>query len=162
MSVAVGDVIAALVTTFDGITGFALPATATAADAVVFDGPLPTESRPFRFVLVGSTGEDDDDFTTDDEVSAMGPGNWHEETGSVACSAWAWSGSGDIAALRAQALDLYEACRDAVAANRTLGGVLPVNGLAQVTAGRGRQVQTSNGPLCRVVFTVTYRTVQTS
>ena len=144
------DVIAALVTTFDGAT-----------TAQVFDGPVPTSEKPTDYVLVGSTGEDEDDASADFELSPMGPGDWYDETGAVECSAWSWTGDTDITVPRAACIATFEACRDAVAANRTLG-VLPLNGLATVTGMRLRQQQTSAGAICRAVFTVTYRNTLTA
>lgn len=151
MSVVLGQVITALVSTF----------TTANPTATVIDGPRPTSDRATSFILVGSTGDDDDDATTDDTLSALGPGTWHDENGEVFCSAWAWSGDTDIVTVRTSALGLYRACRDAVAADRTLGGALPLAGLAQVTRARLRQQQTSEGALVRVVFSVTYSTILT-
>lgn len=148
MATALGPVMAALVTTFDAAT-----------TATVYDGPVPTSDGPTEYVLVGSTGEDDDDDATlDAVVSAMGPGNWHDETGEIRCSAWAWSGDTDIATVRNQAVALFEVCREAVEDDRTLGSTLPLNGLAEVGGAALRQQQTTAGAICRVVFTVRYRT----
>jgi hypothetical protein len=148
---ALGDVIAALVALFDAATS-----------AKVFDGPKPETSGVKDYVLVGSTGEDEDSASADFALSDLGPGGWVDETGSVECSAWSWSGGTDIAAQRSAAVATFEACRDAVHADRTLGGALDLNELATVTGFRLRQAQTTEGAIARVLFTVTYQTVLTS
>lgn len=145
MSTVLGQVITALVSTF----------TTANPTATVIDGPRPSSDRPPLFILVGSTGDEDDDATTDDTLSDMGPGTWHDESGEVFCSAWAWTGDTDPAGVRASALAAYAACRDAVAADRTLGGILQLPGLAQVSNMRLRQ-SAEGGSLARVIFSVTY------
>lgn len=127
----------------------------------VYDGPTVTSGTEKVFVLVGSTGEDDDAATTDLSLSNLG-NRWDDESGEIVCSAWATSGSTDIPALRVTAAALVEACRDAVNASPRLG-VLPTGYIARV-AGRValRQSQTSKGAAVRFTFTVTYSSLLTS
>lgn len=145
------DVILALVARFG-----------TAVTAPVYDGPVPAAVNKGDFVLVGSTGEDDDGGAVDLELSTLGPGTWLEEVGEVVCSCWSWSGGTDLPARRAAADALTAACVTAVATDRTLGGLLVAPGLAEVTAIRYQPRQTSEGAICRFTFSVLYRHVNTT
>lgn len=144
------EVILALVALFDG-----------AVAAPVYDGPVPAAVNKGDFVLVGSTGEDDDGAVIEQELSEVGPGTWLNEVGEVVCSCWSWSGGTDLPARRAAAAALVTACADAVAADRTLGGLLKTPGLAEVSSIAYQPRQTSDGAICRFTFFVTYRHVNT-
>lgn len=145
------DVIAALVTRFDA-----------AVTPSVYDGPVPPAVNKQDYVLVGSAGEDGEDGATVDlELSDLGPGNWHSETGDITCSAWSWSGGTDVSARRSTATQLAEDCAAAVHTDRTLGGLLDGDGLAQVGAFQYRAHQFAEGALVRVTFSVTYSHLNT-
>ena len=143
-------VLLALVSRFDG-----------AVAAPVYDGPVPAAVNNGDFVLVGSTGEDEDGAAVDLELSEMGPGTWLNETGEVVCSFWSWTGGTNLPARRAAASALATACAAAVAADRTLGGLLVAPGLAEVSTIRYQPRQTSDGAICRFTFSVLYRHVNT-
>lgn len=145
------DVLQALVALFDA-----------AVSVPVHDGPVPQSVNSGEFVLVGSTGDDEDGAVVDIELSTLGPGDWFDESGEIVCSAWSWSGGTDLAARRAAALALASACASAVAADRTLGGLLEAPGLAQTQVFRYEPRQTSEGAICRIVFSVTYAHVNTT
>jgi hypothetical protein len=130
----------------------------TAAVTVpVYDGPFPPAVNSPQFVLVGSTGEQGDDgASVEFELSELGPGTWHNETGQIICSAWAWDGGTDVPARRAEAEAAAMACIGAVWADRTLGGLLHGAGIAQATGIRYQPQQTDRGAICRFLWTVTY------
>lgn len=133
--------------------------TASAVD--VYDGPVPPAVNKQRYILVGSSAEDEDGATVTQELSNLGPGEWHDEAGEVICSFWSWSGGTQIATVRADALELANFCADAIHADRTLDGVLVPPGLAEVSDYRLRMSQTSSGAMCRVSFTVNYAHLST-
>lgn len=145
------EVIAALVTMF--------------RDAVpvnVYDGGDPTSVNQGDFVLVGSTGIlDEDGAIVTREGSTLGAGEWADEDGEVLCSSWSWTGGTDMAARRAAALVNANLCVDAIAADRTLGGLLVNPGLAQVTELRYQPRQTAEGTQCRILFSVSYSHLNT-
>lgn len=140
------SVIASLVTVFD-----------TAVSVDVYDGPVPTSVNKSDFVLVGSTGEEDDGAVVELALSDTGPGTWFDETGEVVCSVWSWSGNTDLAARRVAAAANAVACINAVKANRTLSGLLVAPGLAEVSVLNYQPRQTSEGAICRFTFNVSYR-----
>lgn len=144
------DVIAALVAKFS-----------TAVDVPVHDGPVPTSVNSGEFVLVGSTGDDEDGAAVDLGLSSMGPGTWTDEAGEIVCSTWSWGGGTDLAVRRSAALGLAVACADALAADRTLGGLLQAPGLGEVRTFRYEPRQTKEGAICRIVFSVDYIHVNT-
>lgn len=127
----------------------------------VYDGPQPTGADDMVFVLVGSTGEDDEDSATLTlDRSSLG-NKWTDESGSVTCSAWAGDGDGDLTSLRAVALTLMQTCKAAVDGEPTLGGVLSSGHFASVTDGALRQQQNKQGAVARVTFTVSYSSLLT-
>lgn len=128
----------------------------------VYDGPNPIAANKGDFVLVGSTGEEEDGATVEQEPSDLGPGTWLDESGEVICSAWSWTGSdaSTVPARRAAALSYVDACSDAIAANRSLGGVLG-QGTAVVTGIRYQTRVAPEGTTVRVLFTVAYQTLNT-
>lgn len=146
---------AQLVTIFATIT----PPT---ADFAVFDGPMSRTSPPKSFLLVGTDGgetgggdEREDGATAEQTLSPMA-NNWREESGEVVCAAWAWSGETDFVALRTTVKAIADAAETLIQGDRTLGGVLVKPALAEVTALRLREVQTTNGAFVRGAFTVSY------
>lgn len=156
MSAVLPAVIAALVAAFDAVI-----------EAPVYDGPVILGDRPTSYIQVGSavngipgTGTATDESSSFSlELSDMGPGTWEQETGEIPCAAVAGTGDPDVVAARAVAFALFEQCRAALRADRTLGGVLPLNGLALIGAGSLSQLQTTEGAVASVSFTVPYSTV---
>lgn len=126
----------------------------------VFDGPKPVAVNHGEFVLVGSTGEEDDGARFEMAASDLGPGSWFDEFGEVVCSAWSWSGGTDIVARRAKALALASACVTAVHADRRLGGLCLEPG-AVVSDLSYQPRQSDTGAIVRVVFSVTYKALNT-
>lgn len=144
------EVIDRLVTVFDA---------AVAVD--VYDGPKPEAVNKPQFVVVGSSGDDEDGAAADLTPSDTGPGGWLDETGEIICSAWSWSGGTDVATRRSEALSLAESCLSALHADRTLGGLLVVPGAVTSTL-RYEARQPESGAIVRVSFTVAYTALITS
>lgn len=145
------QVISALVSIFDNATS-----------ATVYDGPVPPAANKTDFVLVGSSAEEGEDgATVTQDLSDLGPGTWLAEGGEVICSFWSWSGGTDIAARRTAAAASATACADAVAADRSLGGLLTEPGIAQVSDFRYHAEQRAEGALCRFTFSVLYSHLHT-
>ena len=112
-----------LVTNFPAMTG--LDASA------VFDGHPVTGDSPNSFATVGySTASDvPGQFTQIDSVDGVGI----DEMGHVVCDLVVNSGDDGVAGVRVAAFAMYDQVRAYVKADPTLGGVLSVNGTAQVT-----------------------------
>lgn len=144
------EVIARLVIIFDAATPWP-----------VVDGPKPEAVNHREFVLVGSTGEDEDGGVIDRVSSDLGPGTWRDESGEVICSVWSWSGGNDLSQRRALALATTSTLIEAVEADPSLGGLLTAPQLAEVLDVRYQPRQTETGAIVRVVFTVSYRTLET-
>lgn len=138
---------------------WAVDVPATVPGAVVFDAPQPTSRTLKKWVVVGSASDDQEDATATQAESSMGPGGWVDETGTITCSAWSFSGSTDAAARRREALELLEACEASLAAHRDLDGLL-VPGFARTAPSTVaiQQRQTDGGSIARVIFTVSYFT----
>src|SRR4051812_22092393 len=109
---------------------------ALSSDVKVFIAPRTRSgAAPRQFVLVGADGGGtglndgltDDGLVAEQSLSAMGNG-WVDESGSVRCAAWAWTGDGDFASLRTQVQSMYDLCAATVRADRALGGVLATAG----------------------------------
>lgn len=118
----------------------------------VYDGLPLTGDTPRTFVTVGySTGED----MSGNAEDTNGLGDIGQESGVVRSDLVCWSGSGTVTPLRAQAFGLYDAWRDAVRADPSLG--LPaVNATLAVDA---EPEQTASGPLFRLTVTLSYTAV---
>lgn len=125
----------------------------------VFDGPVPTSINHQQFVLVGSTGEEEDGATIDRPESNLGPGGWREEVGDIVCSAWSYSGGTDIATRRANAMSTTAALIAAVEADPSMGGLLTAPRRAEVLDVRYQPRQTDTGAIVRIIFSVTYRSL---
>lgn len=129
----------------------------------VYDGPRPTSAADPDYVLIGSTGDDGDDAATNDlSLSSLGPGTWTDHDGEIVGSVWSVTGGTDMTACRAAAQATFDAVKAAIDADRTLGGVLKMPGLARVSRAALRQQQTSEGAVCRIAFTVTYQHTSTT
>lgn len=136
--------------------------TTAVSPVAVFDGPVPPAANKTDFVLVGSTGDDFEDGATVGRVlSDLGDGTWFDESGEVFCSAWSWSGDTNIAARRTAVTTMATACAAAVAADRSLGGLLVAPGLALVSDFRYQPRQSAEGALVRLIFSVTYTHLNT-
>lgn len=149
----INSVLAALVAKFDAAT-----------TVPIFDGPdiSALNKQATGFVLVGSSGDEDEDAVVIDQaLSNLGPGTWLEETGDIVCAAISWAGGKDIATRRAASLAVATACADAVQDDPTLNGVLIEPGRADVSALRLQQRAEETGVLVRVVFTVRYSALVT-
>lgn len=114
------------------------------------------------YVTVGEVGEDGEIASATQEATALGGNQWHLETGSIPCALEAWDGGADIASVRVTAKALLTACVQAVRNDRSLGGLLVLPGLAEVTDLRLSEGQTSRGVLVRAGFTVRYTALLTS
>ena len=142
--------------------------TAALPDVTVFDGPrIRGGTTPRQFLLVGSDGGDsgheslDDGLSAEQEPSDLGPGGWRDETGTITCSAWAWSGHSSIAASRAASRAILDTCETVITADPTLSGLLDGGGINQVARVSSNESQRAGGPVVRLVFTVTYRALIT-
>jgi hypothetical protein len=134
-------------------------------DVTVYDGPQPQNSSSKAFVLVGSTelageGTDGELSQSDMARSALGNGEFLEETGFVTCTAVAWSGATRAAPPRRQALELVDQCRALLAADPTLS-VLPAGYYAEVGSIRLLQEQAPSGYRAKATFSVTYSALLT-
>ena len=118
---------------------------------IVLDGPIPVDSAAMEALSVGDD-DDDDGISTEGLLSAEGMGSRPDrEQFTVSCVIAVMDGANDMRAARLRAFDLLSAAAEALATNRTLGGVVMrahVQGLSL------RQLQTNGGALARVLFTV--------
>lgn len=134
---------------------------AVPAKTIVYRGPRTRSNVPKRFVLIGTDGGEfglganDDGMSAEQAPSASGPGTWRDESGEIVCAAWGWSGD-DLETVRTDVQALFAGCEGAIYADRSLGGLLPSTGRAEVTGFGIRETQTDKGPVVRVVFTVSY------
>lgn len=154
----------------DALLG-ALTGPAEDAGARVFDGQRKSGDTPKLFLVVGS--DSDDPFTDPDDVvdalastaqqssSTLGAGDWRDERGGVLCSIVAWSGAADFSPLRTMAAAVLSASEAAVAADRSLGGLLVGPG-AELGEIRVWERRTKQGTAVGVVFTVTYQATITT
>jgi hypothetical protein len=154
------DVRSALLTTFKGVVP---------RDVEVIDGPLTASTPPKAFVLVGSDGGEDGYGARDDGASVrqrrskLGPGGWRDEDGAVVCSVWAWDGNRRFDRLRVKVRELVDLCEAAVAADRSLDGLLttPPAG-AELTELAFREDQFTKAAVVRATFTIAYTAVLTT
>lgn len=154
MDTALWQVRDALVTVFTG---------AVDASTKVYPGPRPKGDNPKRYVLVSSDGGDtgigeatDEGMTASQEPSDLGHGMWRDESGTVVCSVWAWTGNTSFTSSEATAREIFGQCAGAVAADRSLGGLLVLPGLAEVESLSIRESLISNSPTVRIAFSVNY------
>lgn len=130
----------------------------------VFEGPRNRSATPKRYLLVGVNGIDELEagMRSQQVPSTLSGDGWREEAGEVDCTAVAWTGDEDMTTIRSQVEAIVDACEAAVNADRTLGGVLRLTGLAEVTRIDVREQRTDKGPFVEAVFTTSYNTVLTS
>ena len=134
------------------------------APVPVFDSLVLNAPMRNRHVIVGGTGDDneDDPIAVERTSSTLGPGTWLDEIGAITCAAWAWAG-GDktLAQQRTDADQIAQDCAAWVQSDPSLGGLLDPGGRAEVSGLSFRQASTKEGPLVRVLFTVTYSALLT-
>ena len=138
----------------DAIT--ALLAAFTAAPALagadVRDGPVVTASAAKEAVLVGWTGQPDDQLAADATVTPQVFGDADDrELFTIRCAALVLNGENDLAAARARAYALHAACGAVVRANRSLSGTV---GDSHMGPHALRQRPTPDGIVATVTFTV--------
>lgn len=133
-----------------------------AVDVPVYDGAPSTAENKRSYVAVAWNGAPDDlfgDFATiDSEWLYIGTTD-KLETGTVVCAAVAWSGDKDPKPRRTAALEMYEACDDALRTAFDTDPVLQalVRESISVSGASLSTGQTDSGNLTRAVFTVTYQ-----
>lgn len=125
-----------------------------------FDGAVVTSQIPPAYVVVGWSG-DSEDSVVDLAVSDMG-NRWDDESGTVECVAYSWAADGTLAQHGVIAAGLVDQCRAALLASPTLGGVLMAPCEAHLSRVTRVREQTSEGPVVRYGFTVTYDNLLTS
>lgn len=134
----------------------------TGKDTTIFPGPRAAGANPKKYLLIGADGGDTGAEATDDGMSAeqgpsdLGPGTWRDEAGTVVCAAWAWTGNSTAAASEAAARDVFDTCTDALAADRSLAGLLTATGGARLSSVDVLEGRTKQGPYVRIVFGVSY------
>lgn len=141
--------------------GKALDGTGT----VVFDGPRSHGEMPKKFLTIGTdggdtgTGEGSGDTSTATLArSQYSATDARDETATVTCAVWRWSGEADdLPQLRLDVETVLDLCVEAVTTDRTLGGVLdPNDDGAYVASVRITEQQTTAGPFVRAAFDINY------
>ena len=93
--------------------------------AEVRDGPEVTGSSALEVVIVGWAGQASDTLAADGTVSVEGlAGSPDREQYEIRCAALVLDGGGDLMEATARAYQLAAACGAALAANRTLSGLV--------------------------------------
>lgn len=122
------------------------------AGADVRDGPVVTASAALEAVLVGWTGQPDDQLAADATVTPQVFGDADDrEVFAIRCAALVLNGENDMAAARARAYALLAACGAVVRADRRLGGTV---GDSHIGTHALRQRPTPDGIVATVTFTV--------
>ena len=118
----------------------------------IFDGG-PTTDEPDRFVVVGRANEHAPAAQVSQQIPRMG--NYaRDENFVIECEIAATSGHPDLALLRADVSNDLDVLAAALANNRTLGGVLTVNGWAGITGMTWYTAYTSLGVQVSAYFSV--------
>lgn len=131
-------------------------------DVPVIDGPVAQTTPPGTYVLIGTdggdlgTGETNASGTRARQQFANLGGSQRHEEGEVIVSVWSWSGSTDMAVVRAVVTAIVDDITDAVLADKYLDGALTRPGWCEITAIEGRESQTQSGALFRAVITAAY------
>lgn len=120
---------------------------------LVQDGPVPIESPGLEILAVGHDDADGDGTSTEGLLSAEGMGSRPDrEQFTVSCLVAVVDGANDARAARLRAFDLLSAAAEALAGDRTLGGIVM---RAHVQGVSLRQLQTGeDGAKAQVFFTV--------
>jgi hypothetical protein len=122
------------------------------AGADVRDGPVVTGSAALEAVLVGWTGQPDDQLAADAAVSPEVFGDADDrEQFTIRCAALVLNGQGDMTAARTRAYALLAACGAVVRADRTLAGTVSDSHIGTHAL---RQEQRPDGAVATVTFTV--------
>ena len=132
----------------DGLLSL-LPTLPGWSGVAVYDGQPVTSSVPANYVTVGFTVNEDFPGTGQDDY---GLGDIPEETGIVRSDLVCWTGGTDMPAMRARAFELYDAWRDSLRADPSMG----VDGVTASAAFDAQPQQTTNGAVFRLVVTVNY------
>ena len=140
----VPDAIAALLAAFRAAPDLAC--------ADVRDGPVVTGSAALEAVLVGWTGQPDDQLAANAAVNPEVFGDADDrELFTIRCAALVLNGENDMAAARARAYALLAACGAVVRADRRLGGTV---GDSHISRNALRQRPTPDGIVATVEFAV--------
>lgn len=133
-----------------------------ASDTEVIDGPRKRGQTPRQYLVVGNELGEEPHARSVQQPSALA-GGWRDELGEIDCTAVAWSGGDDLAALRLTVEGIVDACETAIAANPTLDGLLqPASNHLELTGLDIREARTDRGPFVEATFTVSYATVLTA
>ena len=139
----------------DAITALlaAFRAAPALAGTDVRDGPVVTGSAALETVLVGWTGQPDDQLAADATVNPEVLGDADDrELFTIRCAALVLNGQNDMAAARTRAYALHAACGAVVRADRRLSGTV---GDSHMGPHALRQRPTPDGIVATVTFTVT-------
>lgn len=118
----------------------------------VRDGPVVSSTAAAEAVIVGWYGQAGDELAVDGTITQEGlAAQPDREQYVIRCAALVLNGSADMTAARARAYELAAACGAAVAADRTLGGIVMS---AYVTSQSLLQQQREKGALATVEFGV--------
>lgn len=130
----------------------------------VFEGPRNRGSTPKKYLLIGVNGLDELEagMRSNQVSSSLSGDGWRDEAGEVDSTAVVWTGGEDMTQIRLEAEAMVDACEAALSADRTLGGLLRLTGLAEITGLDIREQRTTKGPSVEAVFTTSYNTVLTS
>jgi hypothetical protein len=120
--------------------------------ADVRDGPVVTGSAALEAVLVGWTGQPDDQLAADATVTPEVFGDADDrELFTIRCATLVLNGENDIAAARTRAYALHAACGAVVRADRSLAGTV---GDSHMGPHALRQRPAPDGIVATVTFTV--------
>lgn len=121
-------------------------------NVTIRDGASVSQARLTEVLSVGYTGEDDQTDAEATVVTEGAGGNPDREQINIRCVAAVAGGSTDLPAVRKRAYEIFGAAASAIAANRTLGGVVM---RAWISTHSLMQGQTDQGAQAAVTFTVT-------
>lgn len=125
-------------------------------DVEVVDGPQANSDPANRWLYVGSDGG----AASESDVAISATQDWHTfprgklEVADVTCALGVRAGEPTVAAVRAQAYELFAAADDLLRADKTLGDLVMQ---ARVTSHQFYPAVTTSGAKARVVFTVNYQ-----
>ena len=131
----------------DGLVAV-LSASAALRGVQIFDGQ-PTTDTPKDFIAVGFS---EDGPAVSFNHSPAGLGNARRaETFDITCVVSSWNGGTNAATVRNRAFAMFSACEAAIRAGGTLNASVL---FAQVVQGSVTQMQTEQGAVCDVEFSV--------
>lgn len=133
----------------------ALQAAPALSAVTVTDGLPITEDRLTSLVIVGNSGDPEDDSAgTFDQMyhDLAGTGSTREETVTIPCAVLAQTGDIDVSATRSSAFTILGAVESTLRGNYTLGvdGVLRV----EMSGGEVRVSQFADGTAVRLTFSI--------